>query len=385
MKENGFKTNDRRKVITQLKFMSFSLAVGLILILILSTTLVTANYSKPSFTALGFQRNDMAPPGPDTKDATVEMLGEQEIKMRNYAAEVGSATATQASPAGNPATIGEELTIKCSDMGSNIDYDGKFVVLMEGAHGIILIEKAAYDKYDSAADEYVFPNPNGVWRSEDRISTTQLRYLLNQFDTVIYQNDTANFGQPLPRGNEGQKTWILIHNIRDLSYYDPSQTTYVAGYFSASEDATNNKNMMHIDTYDWINRTGPNASRPFLYEGTFAHEFEHLIHFDTNPKEDSWVDEGLADLAGYLCGYGHPSDHLAYYMVYHPMVSLISWTGGLENYGASYLFQLYLYEHYGGSKYTNAIGKAQSHGIEGIEKTLVALGYKDTFDNIFDN
>lgn len=358
------------------------------LFVILSTLLVSASAATPvaaSGVPFEFPRNNMAPAGPDAMDATVEMLGDDEIAIRKHAAQVGSAIATGASPTGEPATIGEEHTIAVADFGLGIDYDEDFVVVMDGTHGIILIEKAAYDNYDAVTDEYVFPNPNGCWRPEDRISTAQLSYILDQFDTVIYPTDTLVYGEPLPRGDEGQKTWILIHNIRDESYYDCSQTSYIAGYFSASEDATNNKNMMHIDTYDWANRTGPGVDRPYLYEGVFAHEFEHLIHFDQDPDEPSWVDEGLADLAGFLCGYGHSESHIAYYMVYHPMVSLTFWGGALEDYGASYLFALYLYEHYGGVPFISALVQEQANGIEGIENTLAAFGCKDSFDEIFDN
>ena len=181
------------------------------------------------------------------------------------------------------------------------------------------------------------------------------------------------------------KTWILIFNIRDESYYDCDLTSYIAGYFSASESAENNKNIMHIDSYDWGNRTGPDAARPYLYEGTFAHEFEHLVHFDIDPDEPSWVDEGLADLSGYLCGYGHSSGHIAYYFIYHEATPLTFWGGGLPDYGASYLFQLYLFEKFGGARFASALVQEQTNGIEGIENTLAAFGYDDTFDEIFDN
>ena len=182
-----------------------------------------------------------------------------------------------------------------------------------------------------------------------------------------------------------KKVWMLILNIRDEAYYDPSASSYIAGYFSSSDDATYNKNMIHIDTYDWANRTGSGVARSYLYEGVFAHEFEHLIHFDQDPDEESWVDEGLADLAGFMCGYGHSQSHLAYYMVYHPVTSLTFWGGGLESYGASYLFQLYLYEKYGGRAFTSALVRESANGIEGIEKVLTASGYRDSFDQIFDN
>jgi hypothetical protein len=332
-----------------------------------------------------FPRNDMAPDGPDARDLTPDMIGEKEVAIRKKAAEVGSAVATNASPIGNPAAVGEEITVTVSDNGLGIDYDETFVVVMDGEHGIILIEKAAYDNYDAATDEYVFPNPNGCWRPEDRISTDQLSYLLSEFDNNMWPVETEVFGEPLPRGDEGQKVWTLIHNIRDDSYYDCSATSYIAGYFSASENAENNKNMMHIDSYDWQNRTGPEAARPFLYEGTFAHEFEHLIHFDIDPDEPSWVDEGLADLAGYLAGYGHSSGHVANYMVYHPLTALTFWGGGLEDYGASYLFQLYLFEKFGGADFVSALVAEQANGIEGIENTLAAFGFSESFDEIFDN
>jgi hypothetical protein len=334
---------------------------------------------------LEFPRNEMAPDGLDPMDLTAEDLGEEEIAIREYAAEVGPAVATKASPMGLPAEVGDEFTFTVSDDGLGIEYDEDFVVLMDGTHGIILIEKAAYDNYDAGTDEYVFPNPNGCWRTEDRISTAQFAYLLGEFDNTIYPTDTTIFGEPLPRGDEGQKVWILIFNIRDASYYDCSQTSYIAGYFSASSSAENNKNIMHIDTYDWANRTGPGVDRPFLYEGTFAHEFQHLVHFDADPDEPSWVDEGCADMAMFLCGYGHPAGHVAYYMVYHPFTALTFWGSGLEDYGASYLFQLYLFEHYGGAAFTSALVQEQANGIEGIENTLAALGYSDTFDEVYDN
>jgi len=326
---------------------------------------------------------DLSAYGPMALDASPEMLGEKEVAIREYAAEVGAAEATQASPIGEPATVGEGFTITVSDF-TGMDYDETFVVVMDGTHGIILIEEAAWDDYNVTTDEYVFPNPNLVWRDEDRISTAKLAYLLDEFDNNIYPTCTGIFGQHLVRGDEGQKIWILIFNIRDESYYDPAQTSYIAGYFSVSENSVNNKNIMHIDSYNWEDRTGPGVARPYLYEGVFAHEFEHLIHFDIDPDEPSWVDEGLADMAGYLCGYGHPNGHLMYYMAFHWLTPLTFWGGGLEDYGASYLFQLYLYEKFGGLAFTMDLVKEQANGIKGIVKTLAKHGVWYPFDWIFD-
>ncbi len=350
----------------------------LVTVNILGISFVTIANAEPSV-------NEMALKGLEPMDLTPEQLGEDEIAIRKKAAEVGSDIATGASPVGDPATIGEHFNVSCSDDYLGVDYDQEFVVILDGTHGIIAIQKEAYDAYDAVNDEYVFPNPNGCWRPEDRISTDMFQYLLDEFDDTMYPTVTTIYGEPLARGAEGQKIWVLIFNIRDPSYYDETYTWYYAGYFSASTSSEQNKNIMHIDSYDWQNRVGPGVDRPYLYEGVFAHEFEHLVHFDIDPDEPSWVDEGLADLAGFFCEYGHSDGHLFNYLVYHPMTSLTFWGSGLEDYGASYLFQLYLFEHYGGAEFTSALVQEQANGIEGIENTLAAFGYSETFNEIFDD
>ena len=371
--------------------------VGLVVILVSSMFAllpVSASDSEVDSIPFGeFPRNDMAPDGLDPMDLTVEDLGEDEIAIRQLAAEVGSAIASNASPIGLPADVGDEFTFTVSDDELGITYDEDFVVVREGDYGLILVTKDAHDLYDG---NYYFENPIGddsePWlRMWDIMTDDQLDYMLAEFDNTIYPTVTSIYGEPLARGDEGQKVWTLLFNIRDYAYYHTDATSYIAGYFSASSSAENNKNIMHIDTYDWANRTGPGPHpgpgdpRPYLYEGIFAHEFEHLVHFDIDPDEPSWVDEGLADLAGFFCGYGHSEGHIAYYMVYHPFTALTFWGGGLEDYGASYLFQLYLFEQYGGAAFTSALVQEQANGIEGIENTLAAFGHKDSFDEIFDN
>ena len=372
---------------------SWSLSVLCIGALLVSM-LVAAGHATAQRLPIQFPRNNITPYGPYAIDGTY-MLGEKEMELRKRAAQIGPVLATSASSVGMPAAIGDELTITVSDFGLGTAYDEEFVVIRDGTHGIILVEKEAYKNYDPTTDEYVFSNPHGCFRLEDRISTAQLEYLLEQFNTVIYPTNTSVFGEPLSRGYEAQKTWILIHNIRDESYYygpygeddscDPETLTYIAGYFSASEDGLNNKNMIHIDTGDWERRIGPGVAFPYMYETVFAHEFEHLLHFDRDSDESLWVDEGLANLAAFLCGYGHQAQFIAPYLVYHPMTSLTYWGGMLEDYGATYLFALYLYEHFGGTPFISALVQEQANGIEGIEKTLKAFSYRDTFDEIFDN
>jgi hypothetical protein len=90
----------------------------------------------------------------------------------------------------------------------------------------------------------------------------------------------------------------------------------------------------------------------------------------------------MADLSGFFAGYGHSTDHLAYYMVYH-RTSPTNWGNALEDYGESYLFQLYLNENFGGPAFIKALVDEPTNGIEGIENQLAAFGYTTCFDDIY--
>lgn len=318
-------------------------------------------------------------------DLTHENFVERELAFR----EGESVVSAKGSSIVAPVSIGEDFVFTVSDDGLGVSYNETFVVVLDGVHGIILITQDAVDSFDGV--NYHFANPIGddsePWlRSEDLISAAQLAYLLDEFDNNMYESVTDVFGEPLARGDEGQKVWTLIFNIRDDAYYNPAAESYIAGYFSASESAENDMNIMHIDTYAWAARTGPDADRPFLYEGVFAHEFEHLVHFDQDQDEPSWVDEACAELAMFLCGYGHPAGQIANYMVNHMFVSFTFWGGALEDYGAAYLMALYYFEHYGGADFFRNLVQDPANGIEGIENTLAEEGYPGmTFAEIFDD
>ena len=231
------------------------------------------------------------------------------------------------------------------------------------------------------------------------VTQEQVDYLLQQFNDVIYPSNTTYFGFTEDRDGTGglfaswgydwyqtdnpQRVMILVYNIVDEGYCDPTYPFYVAGYFWATmNDVYADRNVIHIDSHDWANRIGPDVARPYLYEGTIAHEYEHAIHYDHDPDEPSWVDEGMADLSGFLAGYGHSQSHLAYYLVYH-RTPLTVWGGGLEDYGESYLFQLYLMENFGGPPLTKALVDEQANGITGIESQLAAFGYGASFNDIY--
>lgn len=236
-------------------------------------------------------------------------------------------------------------------------------------------------------------------RPPHEVTQEQIDYLFNQFNKVIYPNDIKYFGYTKDRDGTGglfaqmgltwyktdnpQRVMVLVFNIVDEGYCDPGYPFYVAGYFwPYMNEVAADRNIIHIDSRDWQNRIGPNVGTPHLYEQVFSHEYEHAIHFDHDADESTWVNEGMADLAPFLAGYGHPRRHLEYYMTYH-RTSLPYWGSGLEDYGKSYLFQLYLLENFGGPAFIKALVNEQENGIEGINKQLEAQGHSTSFDDIY--
>jgi Immune inhibitor A peptidase M6 len=282
--------------------------------------------------------------------------------------------------------------------------------------------------------------PTGDCRNNfaDRIQVTdsQVNYLLNQFDTNIWPKESDAFSVAPPHdgsnatlpglvglpadyyAGDGDKTVILISNVRDDNYYDANNAhafSYIAGFFSGQLNDFFDRNVMTVDSYDWIHRTtanppgdpsvvdlcAPVRPRPFLYEGTFAHEYQHLLEHYSDPDEVNWINEGLSDWAISLTGYGHPElnapdpradSHIQTFLGAFPPDqfgrhggpenSLTRWQdqGRLEilaDYGAAYTMMTYLDDRYGNA-FMSALHKAQGNGLDGLDATLAQFGATKT-------
>lgn len=115
-----------------------------------------------------------------------------------------------------------------------------------------------------------------------------------------------------------------------------------------------------------------------------------MIHDDNDSMEETWINEGMADFAEYLCGYGHPWGHVNFFLD-HPENSLVEWddhysaeTGPetLADYGQAYLLQLYLNDHYG-RDFIQALAKDEEHGIASVNKVLSDFGEDIDFEELF--
>jgi hypothetical protein len=292
------------------------------------------------------------------------------------------------------------------------------------------------------ADNRAFPA--GDCRNDlgmTEVTDAQVQNFIHEFDSNIYPLESDYFSVPpnrdgkkallpslipnLPSAEykgEGDNIVTLVDNVRDANYYDPTTPdgqTYIAGFFYSVFNEYFNRNVMTIDVFDWVHRTGatpPDDStdpdyvacteklgadpsralglpRPHLYEGVFAHEYQHLLEYYEDPDEASWVNEGLSDWAQTLVGYVDPSvppdepgadSHIKCFLGFSPPSfggpenSLTAWgdQGAPEtlcDYGAAYTFMEYLVSHYGSDAMT-ALHREDGNGLEGLETVLGGQG-----------
>jgi hypothetical protein len=179
---------------------------------------------------------------------------------------------------------------------------------------------------------------------------------------------------------------VLVSNIRDDNYYDYTFPNYIAGFFTTAFETFFDRNVMSIDAYDWANRVGPDGSRPHLYEGVFAHEYQHLLHADYDSDEVNFVNEGLSQFAEFLTGYAEGNDAYGTFEAL-PENSLTAWgdQGDREivaDYGIAFLWYMYMWENYGDAFIQDHFLNPDND-ISGINSSLGNIGSTDIFDDIF--
>ncbi len=250
--------------------------------------------------------------------------------------------------------------------------------------------------------------PMGDPRNDDpnkvTIYDSQVQYLIAEFENVIYPIESQYFGTPafhdgsnsmfegwdLPYFEDASgKLMIMVFNMVDESYYDPTYPSYVVGYYSPSIETYLDRNVIHLDSYDWTNRIGPDVARPFVYESTIAHEYQHLLHDDLDEDEVSFINEGCSMYAEMLCGYGEPWGYIEQFL-FSPDNSLTEWGDQgdiniIADYGAAAMFAIYMNDHFGGASFISALAANPLNGEEGVTATLEEQGYPDwDFQKVFE-
>lgn len=189
-------------------------------------------------------------------------------------------------------------------------------------------------------------------------------------DQGIWEIDTAHFGDPPDPLDADPRVYIL--------YYDFDVNA--DGFFWAFDQTCDDVAAFHSNECDvvYMNCSDFDPAGPYLL-AVLAHEFEHLIHYNYDPDESAWLDEGLAELAMWL--YGNPDNVSAFPT--SPDRDLTSFTGDWADYIKSYLWSLYFYERYGGQATIRALVEEPANSIQGHDNVLADLGYVERFADVF--
>lgn len=212
-----------------------------------------------------------------------------------------------------------------------------------------------------------------------------LQKITDRFDNTIYKIDTETFGsEPKPGIDRDERITILMVDVKDG--WAPGKG-YVGGYFFPLDcystnifQYSNEREMVYLDCY-------PSDPESPFYLGVIAHEFQHMIHFNNDPKEGKWLNEGCAQLAFYACGYDHPSQILSY--IANPASSASTWSNSVVDYGAVYLFHYYLFQKYAGKtfedkqKFYRDLVASPTKESASIDEILKKYGVDKKFDEIF--
>lgn len=155
---------------------------------------------------------------------------------------------------------------------------------------------------------------------------------------------------------------------------------WVGGYFDSTSlqsrvvaEKSNEHEMFVIN----VDRMGPYVGTA-RYESVLTHELQHLVHWSADLNEDSFINEGLSELAPLLAGYG-PSGWGPIFLG-DPTVQLNHWPEDSNqrgvHYGAAFMFATYFYERFGEAA-TTALTREPANGMEGVANTLVTIGAAD--------
>ncbi len=267
----------------------------------------------------------------------------------NAADEVGGVAGdpTLTLDVGDSAAGGEVLlTFERAYANTTVDGTPVYVYVPQGSIGNEDVFGMSPALDPNPADAFA-PCPSKFEAGDYLVTQDQINTLGDELTNQIVRVDEEHFGFVGSAGDSGDAIVLLAYNVFDDFFYDCAADTYTAGFFAPNFIADYGMNVIVTDTFDWANRVG--GADP-VYEGVIAHELEHLLMNYSDPGELSWVDEGLADMAIFLNGWGDTNDsHILYHQVFHRETSLTRWGGGLENYGASYTYFLYLWEQAGGN------------------------------------
>jgi hypothetical protein len=221
-----------------------------------------------------------------------------------------------------------------------------------------------------------YETPHAYWWVEEgyEIPAEDLEQSAERFEEQTYPTSRRYFGSEWMPGVDGDPhVYIFLGNVPG-----------VGGYFSAPDEyPTEIRPHSNLHEMFYINLDNAVPGNDY-FDGILAHEFQHMIHWAADRDEDTWVNEGLSELAAQVNGYDVGGSDYAFSLT--PDTQLTTWTDledSAPHYGASYLFLAYFLERYGEEAIRKLVAEP-ANGIAGFDNVLShTAGISGRFEDLF--
>jgi hypothetical protein len=192
--------------------------------------------------------------------------------------------------------------------------------------------------------------------------------MASAFENRIYPTNREFFGNERSPGIDGDEhVYILVARGLGLG---------IGGYFSSADSLhplahpSSNAHEMFVLNADNL-ELGSDITL-----GVLAHEFQHMIQWNHDRNETTWMSEGLAEIAAFLNGYD-PGGADALFAE-EPDLQLNDWPEDdtVPHYGASFLFLSYLMDRIGQDA-MQVVARSPERGLASIDAVLDQLMLAD--------
>lgn len=223
------------------------------------------------------------------------------------------------------------------------------------------------------------------------VSESILTEIKTKLDSIV-PTTIGVFGPPPQTASLVESAVIFF--ITDIKENEPCTGCYTAGFFDPThQSGTSSKsNRVNMLVFDYIPLENP-ANFPDFHN-TIAHELQHLIHYSYDQQEETWLDEGLAEISssinqdatgrslfdpdlGETCGTASKTFYNCAIKSVYPL-SLLSWEGSTEHYWKTSLFFKYLCEKEGEDNCAKTLRDIVSSTNKGIYSVEAALSLPDS-------
>lgn len=208
-------------------------------------------------------------------------------------------------------------------------------------------------------DHAYFWIENGI-----RYRENDLRDLAEAFENQIYPTDHSFFGSEWTPGIDGDQHIYILY-ARGLGADN-------AGYFSSSDEYPRQVNRYsNAHEIFLVNADNSPLDDSYTY-GVLAHELQHMIHWNQDRNESSWINEGFSELAVLLNHYYFGGFDALY--ISQPDIQLNDWPDEKKeditpHYGASFLFISYFLDRFG-EQATKIFNLNPENDFNGVDSTL---------------